>query len=114
MTAATSLAVIPHNKPSNSRSSQASNSATFIAPLKTTLTPLENRKAVTLLSTRLCTGWVGYWKPRRYGKGVGIPNWCPKCGKSARELIKEAHRDYQLMTSPQIRTFMFSHAIVAH
>ena len=106
--AAKALALVrPHLK-------RESNSVSFIPPLKRTLTPLENRKAVRLVSTRLERGWIAYWKPRKYGKGYSIPNWCPKCGKTARELIKEANRDYEIMSSPQIRTFMFSHAVVRH
>jgi hypothetical protein len=50
---------------------------------------------------------VGYFKIRRYGNNFGIPNWCPKCGQTAREL------GYDGPTN-QARRYMFVHMLVAH
>lgn len=100
----TALALIPKH----------SNSVTFIAPLRTVLTPTQHKRAVKILSPILPPGFLRSWKPRRYGNGWGIPNWCPKCGKTLREIAEEDRRDYKLMNTGQRRTYMFVHAAEAH
>lgn len=94
-----SLAVVPRRS--------TSDSATFIAPLRNTLKPLLRKKAVRILSPNLPSGWLGYFKPRLYGNHFGIPNWCPKCGKTAHQLGYEG-------PSNQARRFMFVHALAEH
>lgn len=91
-----------------------SNSVTFIAPLRNTLTPTQRTRAIKLLSPILPPNWLGSWKPRRYGKGWGVPNWCPKCGKSLKEICEEDRREYSLLTPGQRRTYMFGHATLGH
>lgn len=99
---AASLAVVPTQKPS-------STSATFIAPLRNTLTPLQRKKAIRILSPTLPFGWVTHsgLKPRKYGNHWGLPNYCSKCDKTAKQLGYEGPPN-------QTRRFMFVHALSEH
>lgn len=100
---ATSLALV--KKPKGT-------SISIITPLKTTLPPSQNKQAIKLLSPRLPPSWYGSWRPRRYGNHFGIPNRCPKCGRSVTEIALEDGRE--VPHGPWRRTYLALHLGTAH
>lgn len=91
-----------------------SNSVSYIPPLKTTLSPSLQKKAIRILSPMLPPGWQTCFKPRRYGNSYGIPNYCGKCGKTVRAIIEEDRRNPDTMSWPQRRRYLLAHLQVAH
>lgn len=90
------------------------NSVSFIPPLRTNLSPLQRKKAVRILSPMLPPGWLSSFKPRRYGNSFGVPSTCLKCGKTARAIIEEDHRNPDVMSWQQKRRYLLVHLQIAH
>jgi hypothetical protein len=104
---AASLAVMP---PKNHRQSSALD--TSIAHWKTTYTSTQRNRAVKLLSPTLPDGFLDYFKPRRYGRNWGIPNICPRCKRTAVDLIEEEGLNPAYITDR--RRYLMCHLAVKH
>lgn len=90
-----------------------STSGTIITPLKTTLSGSRLRKAVRILSHRMPKGFQNFWPIRLYGRWPGTPLFCPTCGRTASQLIKEEGIRYVMSTS-QRKSFLIDHLARAH
>lgn len=88
-----------------------SNSVEFIPPLKTNLSPSQLKRAVRILSPRLPPGFHASWKVRRYGNHLGVANWCPRCGKTVRQIAEE---DGRVVPKGWLKTYLAMHLERAH
>lgn len=86
---------------------QPSDSVSYIAPLKSTLTRSQLRTALRLLGPTCPTGYLNYYKPRRYGNNYGIPSWCAKCGRTAKQLGYEGPQRHS-------KRFIMLHLVTDH
>lgn len=87
------------------------NSVEFIPPLKTNLSPSQQKRAMRILSPTLPPGFHASWKVRRYGNNLGVPNWCPRCGKTVRQIAEEDGREVR---KGWLKTYLAMHLERAH